>query len=169
MAKEKILNDDIQARSINLISDDWENLGEMSLWEAKQIASEKWLDLMQMSHNWEKAVVKILDYWKFLYKEKKQRQKNKQRTKTADLKTIKITFKISDHDLEVKKNQAEKFAENGHPLKVGLMLRWRENHYWDLAMDKMKLFVEMISPFYKIEKEIVRTNNNFTAMLKVHK
>ncbi len=169
MAKQKILNDDIRARSINLIADDWENLGEMSLWEAKQIASDRWLDLMQMSFNGDKAVVKILDYWKFLYKEKKQKQKNKQRTKTADLKTLKITFKISDHDLEVRKNQAEKFAENGHPLKVWLMLRWRENHYWDLAMDKMKQFVEMISPFYKIEKEIVRTNNNFTAMLKVHK
>jgi translation initiation factor IF-3 len=68
-------------------------------------------------------MVKMLDYGKFLYREKKQKQKNKQRTKTADLKTLKITFKISDHDLEVRKNQAEKFAENGHSLKVSLMLR----------------------------------------------
>ena len=169
MAKQKILNDKIQARSIHLITDDWENLGEMSLWEAKQLATERQLDLMQMSDNWEKVMVKMLDYGKFLYREKKQKQKNKQRTKTADLKTLKITFKISDHDLGVRRNQAEKFAENGHPLKVSLMLRWRENHYWDLAMDKMKLFVEMISPFYKIDKEIMRTNNNFTAMLKVIK
>jgi translation initiation factor IF-3 len=111
----------------------------------------------------------MLDYGKFLYREKKQRQKNKQRTKAADLKTIKITFKISDHDLEVKKNQAEKFAENGHPLKVSLMLRGRENHYGDLAFEKMNKFIEMISEFYKIEKSVSRTNNNFTAMLKIHK
>lgn len=169
MAKDKILNDDIRARSINLISDNWENLWEMSLWEAKQLASDRWLDLMQMSYDWEKAVVKMLDYGKFLYREKKQRQKNKQRTKAADLKTIKITFKISDHDLEVKKNQAEKFAENGHPLKVSLMLRGRENHYGDLAFEKMNKFIEMISEFYKIEKSVSRTNNNFTAMLKIHK
>lgn len=167
MAKDKILNDDIQARRINLITDDWENLWEMTLGEGKQKASEMWLDLMQMSYDWESAVVKMLDYGKFLYREKKQKQKNKQRTKTADLKTIKITFKISEHDLEVKKNQAEKFAENWHPLKVSLMLRGRENHYGDLAMDKMKHFVEMLTPFYRIEKEIARTNNNFTAMLKV--
>ena len=169
MAKEKILNNDIRARSINLIGDLWEKLGEMSLWEAKQLASDQWLDLMQMSYDWEKAVVKMLDYWKFLYKEKKQKQKNKQRTKTADMKTIKITFKISDHDMEVKRNQAEKFAENGHPLKVWLMLRGRENHYGELAFEKMKKFVDMISPFYKIDKEINRANNNFTAMLKVIK
>jgi len=36
-------------------------------------------------------------------------------------------------------------------------------------MAKMNHFVEMISPFYKIEKEVSRTNNNFTAMLKILK
>ena len=168
MAKDKkILNDAIQARRINLITDDGENIGEMTLGEWKQKAAEKWLDLMQMSNDGDIAVVKMLDYWKYLYRESKQRQKNKQRTKTADLKTIKITYKISEHDLEVKRNQAKKFAENGHPLKVGLMLRWRENHYWELALEKMNHFVDMISEFYRIEKEVSKTNNNFVAMLKV--
>ena len=167
MAKDKILNDDIQARSITLIADDWENLGTMSLSEWKQMAQEKWLDLMQMSQRWDQAIVKMLDYGKFLYREKKQ--KNKQKSKSADLKTIKITFKISEHDLEVKQKQARKFAENNHPLKVSLQLRWRENHYAGLAFEKMNHFVSMIEEFYKIDKPVAKAWNNFTAMFKVIK
>jgi translation initiation factor IF-3 len=78
---------------------------------------------MQLGTDGDFAVVKMLDYGKFLYKQKKLDQKNKQKGKAPDLKTIKITFKIGEHDLDVKRNQAEKFAKAGHPLKVLLFLR----------------------------------------------
>ena len=167
MAKDKILNDDIQARNITLIADDGENLWDMTLEEGKQAAQAANLDLMFMSNNWDRAIIKMLDYGKFLYREKKQ--KNKQKSKAADLKTIKITFKISEHDLQTKKNQAEKFAENMHPLKVSLQLRGRENHYAGLAFEKMNHFVWMIEEFYKIDKPVAKAGNNFTAMFKVKK
>ncbi len=60
-----------------------------------------------MGRNGDITIVKILDFGKFLYKQKKQEQKNKQRAKTPDPKTLKITFKISEHDMEVRRNQAE--------------------------------------------------------------
>jgi translation initiation factor IF-3 len=111
----------------------------------------------------------MLDYWKFLYRQKKQDQKNKQKWKAPDLKTIRITFKIWDHDLEIRKKQAEKFWAAHHPLKVSLMLRWRENHYADLAMEKMKSFIESLSEIYRLEWEIKRGGNIFSAFLKVKK
>lgn len=159
------LNDEIKASKIKLITDEGEVLWEMSLADAKQKARESALDLMQLGREWELTIVKLLDYWKFLYKQKKQDQKNKQKGKAPDLKTIKITFKIWDHDLEVKKNQAEKFAKDGHPLKAMLVLRWRENHYEDIAKQKMETFVAMLEDFYKIDKKLVRAWSNFIVML----
>lgn len=162
---KRILNDDIKAFKVKLISEVWEVLWEMTLQEAKNIALEKELDLMQV---WEKdwaVIVKMLDYWKFLYKQKKQEQKNKQKQRSSDIKTIKITFKIWDHDLEVKKNQAKKFASNWHPLKVILTLRWRENHYEDIAKNKIEKFVSSLEDFYKIDKWLVRNWNNFIITL----
>lgn len=159
------LNDQIKASKIKLITDEGEVLWEMSLADAKQKARESALDLMQLGREWELTIVKMLDYGKFLYKQKKQDQKNKQKGKAPDLKTIKITFKIWDHDLEVKKNQAEKFAKDGHPLKVMLVLRWRENHYEDIAKQKMETFVAMLEDFYKIDKKLVRAGSNFIVML----
>lgn len=159
------LNDEIKASKIKLITDEGEILWEMSLADAKQKARESALDLMQLGREWELTIVKLLDYGKFLYKQKKQDQKNKQKGKAPDLKTIKITFKIWDHDLEVKKNQAEKFAKDGHPLKAMLVLRWRENHYEDIAKQKMETFVAMLEDFYKIDKKLVRAGSNFIVML----
>ncbi len=159
------LNDEIKASKIKLITDEGEVLWEMSLADAKQKARESALDLMQLGREWELTIVKLLDYGKFLYKQKKQDQKNKQKGKAPDLKTIKITFKIWDHDLEVKKNQAEKFAKDGHPLKAMLVLRWRENHYEDIAKQKMETFVAMLEDFYKIDKKLVRAWSNFIVML----
>lgn len=159
------LNDEIKASKVKLITDEGEVLWEMTLSDAKQKARENALDLMQLGREGEVTVVKMLDYGKFLYKQKKQDQKNKAKGKAPDLKTIKITFKIGDHDLEVKQNQAEKFAKDGHPLKVMLVLRWRENHYEDIAKQKMETFIAMLENFYKIDKKLVRAWSNFIVML----
>lgn len=85
------------------------------------------------------------------------------------MKTIRITYKIGDHDLEVKKKQVAKFAEDGHPLKVSLMLRGRENHYGDLALEKIESFVQSIEEFYTPHAPVKRSGNTFNVLLKVKK
>lgn len=167
--KKKLLNDQIKANKVQLISDSWENLWEMSLYDAKIKAKDLWLDLMEIWRKWQFSIVKILDYWKYLYRQKKQDQKNKQKWKAPELKTLRISFKIGDHDLEIRKKQAEKFANLWHPLKVTLMLRGRENNYADLASEKMKAFVEKLEDIYKLESPIKKAGNTFIAMLKTKK
>lgn len=167
--KKKLLNDQIKANKVQLISDSWENLWEMSLYDAKIKAKDLWLDLMEIWRKWQFSIVKILDYWKYLYRQKKQDQKNKQKWKAPELKTLRISFKIGDHDLEIRKKQAEKFANLWHPLKVTLMLRGRENNYANLASEKMKAFVEKLEDIYKLESPIKKAGNTFIAMLKTKK
>lgn len=167
--KKKALNSEIRAKKVQIITDQGENLGEMSLSEARAIATEKWLDLMEIWKNDDVSIVKMLDYWKYLYRQKKQDQKQKQKWKTPDLKTIRITFKIWEHDLEVRRIQAEKFWKDFHPLKVTLMLKWRENHYADLAAEKMNSFVNSLSDVYKLEWQVRKNWNTFIAMLKTIK
>lgn len=164
--KKKLLNDEINATKVQLITDDWENLWEMTIEEAREKAKEEALDLMEIWNNWGVSIIKMLDYWKFLYRQKKQEQKNKQKWKAPDVKTIRITFKIWEHDLEVRKNQAEKFAEIGHPLKINLILRWRENQYEDIAREKMKSFIQSLDQFYKLDWNISKNWNTFVAQLK---
>lgn len=167
--KKKLLNYDIKSSTVQLIIEDWDNLWEVPFSEAIKKAEELWLDLMEIWKKGNISVVKMLDYWKFLYKQKKQEQKNKLQTKTPDLKTIMITFKIGEHDLEVRKKQAEHFAQSFHPLKIGLMLKWRENQYAKLAFEKITSFVNSLSDIYKLDWEIKKNWNTFVAMMKPKK
>ncbi len=161
--KKRALNNEIKARMIQLLSESWEILWEMMLDEAKQKAASLNLDLMELGKKWDITMVKMLDYGKFLYKRKKQDQKNKQKWKTPDLKTIRLTFKISEHDLEVRKNQVEDFAKKWHPLKVSLVMKWRENQYEAIAMEKITKFISMIEPFYKLDGRISRAGTSLNA------
>lgn len=164
--KKRILNNDIRAYKVQLITEEWENLWEMTLDEAKNQASTKKLDLMEMWRRENITIVKMLDFWKYLYKLKKLDRKNKAKWKSPDLKTIRITFKIWDHDLAIKRKQAEKFSVWWHALKISLMLRWRENHYADIASDKINAFVESLDEIYKLEWDVRKNWNTFIAMLK---
>ena len=73
--KRRVLNDNIQAHKIQLISDEEGNLWEMTIDEARLKAASEGLDLMEMWKNGDITIVKILDYGKFLYRQKKQEQK----------------------------------------------------------------------------------------------
>ena len=167
--KKKRLNEDIRAHTVQVIHDSEWNLWEMSFDEALARAKEEELDIMEIWQNWDVVIVKMIDYGKHLYRMKKQEQKQKQKWKSAEMKTIRLTYKIGEHDLEVKKKQVEKFFEDGNPLKITLMLRGRENHYGDLASEKINNFVQSIEEIYKLDSPIKRMWNTFHAMLKPKK
>jgi translation initiation factor IF-3 len=101
----------------------------MSLSSALEEAYGQEKDLVEVGNVEGTPLCKIMDYGKFLFKQQKQQSKNRSQAKKTEQKTLKITYKIEDHDLEVRRNQAEKFAQDGHPLKVELRLRGRENNF----------------------------------------
>lgn len=167
--KKRNLNREIKAYKVQVIDDEGNNLGEMFFEEAMKKATEEGLDLMEMWKKWDIVIVKMLDYGKYLYKQKKQEQKQKQKGKTPELKTIRITFRIGEHDLEIRKKQAEKFAKEGHPLKVSMIMKGRENQHVDIAKEKMLSFIESLSEFYKIEKSLTQSGNTIHVSLKTLK
>ncbi|NDK08292.1 translation initiation factor IF-3 [Candidatus Gracilibacteria bacterium] len=166
---KKNLNGDIKAKNVQLITEEGENLGVMSLKEASEKASENGLDLMEIGRKDDLVIVKILDFGKYLYKLKKQDQKNKQNSKAPELKTIKITFNISEHDLDVKRRQAQGFAKDRNPIKLILVLKGRENQYSDIAKTKITNFVKSLEEIYKMDNDIMRVGNMFTVNLKTIK
>ncbi len=106
-----------------------------------------------------------MDYGKYLFRQQKSQSKNRTTSKKADMKSLRITYKIGEHDLQVKARQARKFAENRHPLKITLQLRGRENQFSDIAAEKMHHFVDSLSDIYKAEGSVKKMGNTFQAIL----
>lgn len=69
------------------------------------------MDLVEIGNQNGVTLCKIMDYGKFLFKQQKNQSHGKATAKKTDVKTLKITYKIGDHDLGIRRNQAEKFAK----------------------------------------------------------
>lgn len=92
--------------------------------EARKIADDMELDLVEIQGKLETPIIKICNYEKMLYELKKAAKKNKQQTKP--LKEIQLSVNIAKHDLETKANNAKKFIEDGSRVRVTLSMKGRE-------------------------------------------
>ncbi|MDD2917320.1 MAG: translation initiation factor IF-3 [Candidatus Gracilibacteria bacterium] len=165
--KAKRTNESIRADKVQVITESGEQLGIMSLSDAISKASSVDMDIVEIGMQDGVILTKMMDYGKFLFKQ--QKSQNKSHSKKTEVKTIKLTYKIGDHDLEIRKNQAIKFGAAGHPLKIILSLRGRENHYEALAMDKVNEFVASLSEVYKADGKVMKAGNNFSILLHIKK
>lgn len=164
---EKRINENIIARELMVIADSWESLGKMTRDAALNMAGAEDLDLVEMGMQDGIPLAKIMDYGKHLFKQQKQQSHNKGNTKKTEVKTIKLTYKIGDHDLDVRRIQAEGWAKEGHPMKILLQLRWRENQYEDMAMKIIEEFIHSLESVYKKDpaQKIAKQGSNFNITL----
>jgi translation initiation factor IF-3 len=164
---DKRINDSIIARELMVISETGESLGKMSRDQALSLAGEKDLDLVEVGMQDGIPLTKIVDYGKFVFKQQKQASQNKSHQKKTELKTMKLTYKIGDHDLDVRKSQAERWAKEGNPMKIMLQLRGRENQYEDLALEKIEEFIASLDGIYKKDTngKVLKQWNTFNIIL----
>jgi len=119
-------------------------LGVQYLHAALEKAREAGLDLVEISPHNNPPVSKIMDFGKFKYAQEKKERENKQKSKNFELKEIRLSAKIGEHDLQIKANKAKELAEKGHKILVSLKLRGRENIFVDRAIGVIKKFADMV-------------------------
>lgn len=150
---------------MRLISAEGEQLGIMAVEKALAMAKEQELDLIELAPNVNPPVCKILDYGKYLYKQQKAAQKQKTASKQSEMKGIRIGFRTSDHDIEIKKTQARKFLEKRHPVKIQMMFKGRELAYVEMGKGKIKKFISDLSDVAKPDGEPKKHGHTMIAIL----
>ena len=98
----------------------------MSAEEAQKIADEAELDLVKIAPNAVPPVVKIIDYSKYRYEQKRREKEQKKKQKVIEVKEVRLSPNIDTNDLNTKINAARKFLEKGNKIKVNLRFRGRE-------------------------------------------
>jgi translation initiation factor IF-3 len=130
---------------VRLVDVDGSQLGIVSLKEALDAAAEAGLDLAEIAPSAQPPVVKILDWGKYRYEQMKQLAKSKKNQKQVEIKQVRLGLKIGEHDLRVKLNQAIKFLEQGHKVKVSLLFRGREISRPELGRAILNRVMEQLS------------------------
>lgn len=128
------INEQIRCPSVILIRDE-QNLGTMHPDEARRMAREAGLDLVEVAPQSKPPVCRIMDYGKFKYEQaiKEKEKSKKQRQSQKVDKEIVISPVIGDHDLSIKTALAKKFLEEGHRVKFRLKYEKRQNAHKELG------------------------------------
>jgi translation initiation factor IF-3 len=97
------------------------------------------------------SVCRILDYGKFKYQQEKRRKKSKKKHSTNILKEVRLSYRIGEHDFEVKLRKVCKFLKEGHRVKISLRFRGREMIYKDRGEMILKRIAQEAQEFSKVE------------------
>ena len=118
------INGRITASEIRLVVEEGEPR-VMRTADALRLAEEQELDLVEISPNANPPVFKIMDYRKFLYKQKRKQKELKAKQSKVVLKEIRFGPNTDDHDFEFKLTHAKKFLQEGSKLKAYVFFRGR--------------------------------------------
>jgi len=119
------------SRELRVIGVDGSQLGILSKQGALDMAREAGLSLVEISPNASPPVVKIMDYGKFLFEQKK---KNKKQQRAPKLKEITMRHVTEEADYKVKLRNLVSFLEKGYKVKVTIRFRGREITHQELGL-----------------------------------
>ena len=137
---------------MRLIGPDGDNVGVVSIEEAKQIAQEADLDLVEVAPNADPPVCRVMDFGKFIYERaKKEREARRSQTK-VEIKEIRLRPKTNKYHLNLKVRRARGWLESGMKVKVRIRFRGREITYPEIALNDLKQIAEDLSDLGVIEQ-----------------
>ncbi len=149
---EHKINRYIRAPFVRLVGDNVENAGILSLREALELAEKMELDLVEISPNAEPPVVKIIDYQKFLYQQKKKQKELQTKAQKVVVKEIRFGPNTDEHDYNFKLKHAQKFLEEGHKVKAFVFFKGRSILYKEQGEILLLKLAQDLEDYGKIDQ-----------------
>ncbi|MBL8254960.1 MAG: translation initiation factor IF-3 [Candidatus Competibacter sp.] len=146
------LNDEITGREVRLIDQDGEQAGIVPLVQAKRLAEEAELDLVEISPNAKPPVCRIMDYGKYRFEQAKKQQEARKKQKQIQVKEIKFRPGTDEGDYQVKLRNLIRFLNEGDKAKVTLRFRGREMAHQDLGSQLLKRVEDDLAPYGAVEQ-----------------
>lgn len=140
-------------------------LGVLTTDEARRIAADRGLDLVEVNPKAQPPVCKIMDYGRFKYDEKKKKAEAKKRQAQIELKEIKLRPKTDDHDIGFKVNHIRRFIDEGNKVKITVRFRGREITHPEVALKQIETIIEQVSDHVIVETPPRMEGRTMTTIL----
>ncbi len=148
-----------------MIGADGEQVGIVATDEARRMAREAELDLVEVAAGAKPPVCRLLDYSKYKYEqEQKQKAARKHQTQ-VNIREIKLRPKIADNDYNTKKGHVTRFLKAGDKVKVTIMFRGREQAHPERGRDLLYRLFEDLDGLATIESRPLQEGRNMSMLL----
>ena len=145
-----------------MVAPDGSQVGVKSLREAKWLADQLGLDLVEVAPGATPPVTRLMDYGKYKYEQSvKDREARKKQTRST-VKELSFRVKIGNHDYEIKRNRALRFLNNGDRVRVRVWLRGREATRPQLGLAILNRLSDDLSEMARVEQEAKIEGRNMT-------
>lgn len=163
--QDYLINEEITAPEIRLISDSGEQLGLMSAEAAMKIAEEREMDLVMIAPTSKPPVCKIMDYGKYRFEQAKREKEAKKNQRVIEIKEIRMSPSIGDNDFQTKLRAGQKFLSEGNRLKVTIRFRGREMAHTNLGEQLLKDFAAACAEVASMDKNPKLEGRNMSMFL----
>lgn len=133
-----LVNEAIRAREVRLIGPNGDQIGVKSKQEALEMAQNANLDLVMVAPNAKPPVCRIMDFGKYRYEQQKKEKEARKKQKVINVKEIRLSPTIEDHDFNTKLRNARKFLEKGDKVKVAIRFRGRAITHSQIGKDVLE-------------------------------
>lgn len=147
------INNQIRAAKLRVIDESGANVGVLPLEEALRLARERGLDLIEIAPNAEPPVARLMEYGKYLYAQERQERKRRAKERKDTMKTIRLTFGMSAHDMAIRAKKAEEFLKTSNRLQIQVILRGRQKAHPEVGKKKVEEFLLLLPEEMKILAE----------------
>lgn len=163
------VNQQIRVPEVFLIDESGQSVGVMATGKALAMAQGAGMDVVEVNPKANPPVVRIIDYGQFKYKKEKEAQKQKVKQKKVEIKGIRLSVRISQHDFDFRLEQARKFLARGDKLKLEMILKGRERQHPEKAEEIMKKFYYSLKETpglnMEIEQGLTKQGGRFNIIL----
>ncbi len=147
------INGQIKEKEVQVIGANGEKIGVLSIEEALEYAEEQNLDLVLVAPNAKPVVCRLMNYGKYKFEQAKKEKESRKNQKTVELKEIRVTPNIGQHDFEFKSKNARSFLEAGNKVKFTVRFRGRELNNVKAGEVVLNKFIEDLEDISTVEKK----------------
>lgn len=165
ISKDMNVNESIRAREVRLIDSNGDQLGVKSRQEALEIAQTRNLDLVLVAPKAKPPVCRIMDYGKFRFEQQKKDKEARKKQKVINVKEVRLSPGIEEHDFNTKLRNARKFLDKGDKVKVSIRFRGRAITHKELGQKVLERMAEECKDLSTIEQRAKMEGRSMFMML----
>ena len=163
------INQNVRFPEVRVIDSNGDQLGVMDTRDANRLADERELDLVLVSETAKPPVCRIMDYGKYKFEQEKKARAMKKKQHNADLKEVKMRYKIDEHDYQVRVNQAKRFLKSGDKVKATINFRGREAQHVHHGHELLNRLADDLKEMAEIQQRPKKEGRNMIMLLSPKK
>ncbi|MBO7161663.1 MAG: translation initiation factor IF-3 [Clostridia bacterium] len=165
MSTKSFINDEIKASEVRLIDAEGNQIGIVTIAQARRLAEESGLDLVEIAPEAKPPVCKVMDFGKYRFEKEKREKEMKKKQQTVELKELQLRCRIDTHDFNTKLNKAHEFLTKGNRVKVLVKFFGREMAHTENGLTLLQKFADACEEQGVVEKPAKLDGRNMIMIL----